>query len=101
AAIARELQIPVVCPGPDYVGIFGRFTDGEDGLVLFRVRVINGHSTGLFLLQPCRIFSGQIRGDAVPGIALVGGPEKKLSAEIKSATGPDMNRRIPIEAKIR
>ena len=60
AAVARDLHITVIGSGPDDFAVLGRFGDGVNGFVFFRVGVVDGQTAGKFLMLAVGIVGGEV-----------------------------------------
>ena len=102
AAVASELEIAVVGPGPDQVLVFWRLADREDCGVHFRRGIVDCHAARLFLFLLLRVVRRQVGRDALPTLAVVAGAEKKLRADVDRPflVRRSDQRRVPVEAQL-
>src|SRR2546423_1885854 len=81
AAVGGHLQIAVVGADPDGVRVARGLADHRDGGVGLRRGVVHGDAARLFLALLLRIVGGEIRRDALPGVAAIPGAEEELRAD--------------------
>src|SRR5581483_424612 len=69
--IARQLQIAVVGSHPDEARGERRFADRVDGGMHLGRGIVDGHAARLLLLLLLRIVGSEVRGDPLPGLAVI------------------------------
>ena len=69
--VTGNLEIAVICADPNSVAVAWRFADGINCGMRLGIGVVHGHTAGLFLLLFFRIIGGEIRRNAIPGLAMV------------------------------
>ncbi len=102
AAVARELHVAVVGADPDRARGLRRFADRVDRRVHFGGGVVDRDAAGFFLALLLRVVGGEVRRNAVPGLALVARAEQELRAHVERAllVGREVQRRVPVEAQL-
>ena len=75
AGVAGDLQISIVGAYPNGLRFPRRFADGINGGVHLGIGIVNGYAAGFFLFLFFRIVGGQIRRNAIPGLAVIAGAE--------------------------
>src|SRR5689334_8223577 len=63
-------------------------------------RVVDNDAARFLLLLFLRVIGRQVGRDTIPGLAVVGGPEKELRTQIKSAVLTNMDRSVPVEPQL-
>src|ERR1700686_5205729 len=81
-AIAGQLQVAVIGTDPDQPARHRRLADRIDRGVHLRRRIVDGDTSGLFLLLLLGIVAGQVRRDPLPALTVVARAEQKLRADV-------------------
>src|SRR5207253_11377258 len=99
---ARDLQIPVVGAGPDYVRVFWRFRYRIDRRVHFGGGVVDCHTARLLLQLFGWIVGSEIRRDAIRRLPEVARAEEILRTDIHRpvASRTDVDGSVPVEAQL-
>ena len=102
AVVLGQLEVAVVGPGPDHARLHRAFGDGVDGRVHLGGGVVDGDPAGLLLLLFFRVVGGQVRGQPVPGLAVVAGAVQILGSEIERGLVVRAQRhgRVPVEPQL-
>src|SRR4029079_11683562 len=103
AAVARDLEVPVVRAHPDHVRVLRRLVDGDDRRVVLGAGVGDREAARVELLLPALIVRGEIGRDPLPRVAAVLRTEQILRADVDHAflRRAGVDRRVPVEAQLR
>src|SRR5262249_1909308 len=99
AAVARDVDKPVVAAGPDHAGLLRRLGHGENGVVDFHPGVVaRDGAAGPLLLR--LVVARQVGADRLPGLAAVGTAEEHVGGVVDGVpvVRRDGDRRRPLEA---
>ena len=101
-AIAGQLQVAVIGTDPDEPGRHRRLADRIDRGVHLRRRIVDGDTSGLFLLLLLGIVAGQVRRDPLPALTVVARAEQKLRADVNRARlmRGQRNGGVPVEPQL-
>src|SRR5439155_25280376 len=102
AAVARDLQVAIVCPDPDHILVLGRFTDRINRRVHFGGGIVHRHTARLFLFLFLLIVLRQVGRNALPVLTVIAGTKQELRAHVDRSlfVWRQRDRRIPVVTQL-